>query len=43
MQSVYSDLFTEVEVIIFVKYTSPSDVEREARTAHMTFYLRNLK
>jgi hypothetical protein len=38
MQSVYIDLFTGVEVILFVKYTSPSDVEREVRTAHMTFY-----
>jgi hypothetical protein len=32
------DLFTEVEVILFLKYTSPNDVEREVRTAHMTFY-----
>jgi hypothetical protein len=38
MQSLYSDLFTEVEVILFVKYTSPSDVERDVRTAHMLFY-----
>jgi hypothetical protein len=43
MESVTGDLFTEVEVIIFVKYTSPSYVEREVRSAHMTFYLRNLK
>jgi hypothetical protein len=33
MQSLYSDLFTEVKVILFIKYSSPSDVEREVRTA----------